>query len=140
MRAHRIALGMTQAELAAAIGMANGQSYISAIERGEQDNLELHTLEKLARALLLSVAELQAGTTPLSMRPPVELLRRLDYSDARIAEFLADWERHPEAARVEIVALVRDMVRLREQHAQRVEAQRKRLDAILHDQDPVLEP
>jgi transcriptional regulator with XRE-family HTH domain len=61
LRERRVALKLTQAELAETCGLH--RTFIGSVERGER-NLALLSLRKLARALRVSPAELLADAKP----------------------------------------------------------------------------
>jgi transcriptional regulator with XRE-family HTH domain len=58
VRARRLALGLSQEDLAAESGL--DRTYISGIERGQR-NVALRNTERLAQALRLSLSELMEG-------------------------------------------------------------------------------
>jgi transcriptional regulator with XRE-family HTH domain len=88
IRRYRLALGMKQRTLAERIGMPGGQSYISAIEKGTQENITTDLLLRIAGVLNIPHDEL---IEPRTMPSELLALQSAGVPDKDLQELARMW-------------------------------------------------
>jgi transcriptional regulator with XRE-family HTH domain len=111
IKALREARGWNQTELAQRAGLP--ASHINQIERGKKKNPTQHTLEALAGAFDMSVAQFMASIGVSKEQPPTQFDDVISTAQAR--QLLQLWAQVSDADRIGFLAQLRALAELRRQ-------------------------